>query len=149
MAAGAVDPEKTDVFGGMLPPPASLRFTQYPSADRIGQSVLITEFPFTIGRGRTTTNSLSLDEDTSVSRRHASITYENGQFMLKDENSSNGTALDGARLVPNSPVVLSDGARVMFGKGTEVVFTLGGAANGSDGGGDDRTDYINIRNANR
>lgn len=142
-----MDPEKTDVYDGIMPPLASLRFTQYPEASRVGQSVLIDEFPFTVGRGTTTTNSLSLDADTSVSRRHATITFENGQFMLSDENSSNGTTLDGARLVPNSSMVLANGVRIMFGKSTEVIFTLGGADSAPDVGADDsdRTDYINIR----
>jgi pSer/pThr/pTyr-binding forkhead associated (FHA) protein len=111
----------------------------------------VAEFPYTIGRGRSVTNHLSLDEDTSVSRRHATITYENGQFFLSDEGSSNGTALDGTRLMPNTPTLLRDGSRIMWGKNTVVIFHMSGSGfPGGDktmSGGDegDSTDYIKLR----
>ncbi|MBN1563173.1 MAG: FHA domain-containing protein, partial [Anaerolineae bacterium] len=120
----AMDPEKTDVYPGMLPPLATLQFVQYPDPTRIDQAEPITEFPYTIGRGRSVDNHLSLDEDTSVSRRHATITYENSRFYVIDKGSSNGTALDGSRIMPDTPTPLHDGARIILGKNTVVMFNI-------------------------
>ena len=44
----------------------------------------------------------------AVSRRHAHLTYRNGQWLIED-TSRNGTFLRGARLTPQSPEVLADG----------------------------------------
>jgi VWFA-related protein len=151
-----MDPEKTDVIPGSLPPLATLQFVQYPDMRRVNDSEPITEFPFTIGRGRSVTNHLSLDEDTSVSRRHAVITFENGQFLLSDEGSSNGTVVDGNRILPNTPTPLVDGTRIMFGKNTVMTFSMTSTGFPGDDrtmpGDDedeDRTDYINVRDSGR
>jgi len=59
-----------------------------------------------------------LDQDTSVSRRHATIAPRNGGFVIRDEGSSNGTFVNGAR-VSESP--LSPGDEVSIG-GTRFRF---------------------------
>jgi pSer/pThr/pTyr-binding forkhead associated (FHA) protein len=103
--------------------------------------------PFKIGRGSQEKNDLSLDEDTSVSRGHAVITYEGGQFYLADQGSSNGTMLDDVRLAPRTPTALYDGAHIVFGKGTEVTFKVSGGPQAPGRGPDidpDKTDYVNI-----
>jgi VWFA-related protein len=139
-----MDPEKTDVFPQALPPLATLLFSESPDPNRISESVPVTHFPFKIGRGTSEPNDLRLDEDTSISRRHATITYENATFYLTDENSSNGTAVDGKRLPPSMPFVLQDGARIMLGKSTVLIF--GSAGYGGDSQIDpDKTDYMNSR----
>jgi hypothetical protein len=135
----AAEAEKTDVFPGALPPLATLRFHQYPDANRIGQSAEIHELPFRIGRGATERNHLSLDNDTSISRRHANITFENGAYFLTDDGSSNGTAIDGQRLPPQTPTRLQDGARIMLGKNTVLVFHM----SGTDREDPDKTNYMN------
>jgi pSer/pThr/pTyr-binding forkhead associated (FHA) protein len=122
---------------------------QSPAAVRIGPTVQITSVPFKIGRGASEANDLSLDEDTSVSRSHAVITFQNGHFFLVDQGSSNGTQVDGTRLAPQAPFQLYDGARIALGKGTELTFKLpgGGApASGRGPGGEDpdKTDYVKI-----
>jgi hypothetical protein len=139
-----MDSEKTDIFPQALPPLATLMFTESPDTNRIGQSVPVTHFPFKIGRGTTEPNDLRLDEDTSISRRHATITYENGTFYLIDENSSNGTAIDGRRLPPATPFVLPNGARIMIGKSTVLVFESAGYDSGSQND-PDKTDYMDSR----
>ncbi len=131
------DPEKTDIFPQALPPLATLRFEQSGNGSRDGEVVPVTHFPFKIGRGSSEKNDLRLDEDTSVSRRHATITYENAAFLIADENSANGTALDGKRLAPQTPMALHDGAQIMIGKGTVLIFES--ARDDSD---PDKTDYI-------
>src|SRR5579872_4251654 len=67
--------------------------------------------PNTIGRERCDI----LLMDTTVSRRHAQITIENGLVILMDLGSRNGTQVDGTRLSPNQPVSLADGATLRFG----------------------------------
>jgi VWFA-related protein len=139
-----MDPEKTDVFPQALPPLATLMFSESPDQNRVGESVPVTHFPFKIGRGTTEPNDLRLDEDTSISRRHATITYDNATFYLTDENSSNGTAIDGKRLPPNTPMALQNGARVMIGKGTVLIFESADYGGGSQND-PDKTDYMNSR----
>jgi hypothetical protein len=131
-------------------PVATLAVSRSPAAARIGPSIQITTVPFKIGRGTTVANDLSLDEDTSVSRSHAVITYQNGHFFLVDQGSVNGTQVDGSRLAPQAPFQLYDGARITLGKGTELIFRLpgGGPAPtpGRGPGGEDldKTDYVNM-----
>jgi pSer/pThr/pTyr-binding forkhead associated (FHA) protein len=48
--------------------------------------------------GRDPSNSIVLDRDGAVSRRHASILLEAGVYYVQDNDSSNGTFLNGARV---------------------------------------------------
>lgn len=58
--------------------------------------------------------------DNSSSRRHARIRPDNGQWILEDLNSSNGTFLNGQRVV--SPTVLKHGDQIKVGS-TLLVFS--------------------------
>lgn len=58
--------------------------------------------------------------DHSASRRHAEIRPSNGAWLLADLNSSNGTYLNGQRVV--SPVTLKHGDQIKVGS-TVLVFT--------------------------
>lgn len=55
-------------------------------------------------------------EAGGVSRRHAVIREENGQWSVIDLDSTNYTRVDGQRIAPNTPTPLYDGARVQFGR---------------------------------
>ncbi len=57
-----------------------------------------------------------LVDEATVSRRHAEISYANGQFILHDLGSSNGTFVNNGRLQPASTYVLKPGDTVRFGK---------------------------------
>ncbi len=57
-----------------------------------------------------------LVDEATVSRRHAEISYANGQFILHDLGSSNGTFVNNERLQPASTYVLKPGDTVRFGK---------------------------------
>jgi hypothetical protein len=52
--------------------------------------------------------------DSEVSRRHASITWEEGQPVIRDLGSTNGTFVNGVRLT--SPRALRDGDTIGLGK---------------------------------
>jgi pSer/pThr/pTyr-binding forkhead associated (FHA) protein len=64
--------------------------------------------------GRSTGNDITLDA-TSVSRYHITISYENGQVVLRDKDSGNGTYVDGERIKPEEPVVLRGGEEIQIG----------------------------------
>jgi NAD(P)H-nitrite reductase large subunit len=54
-------------------------------------------------------------DHTSVSRFHADIAYMNGQYILRDGGSSNGTFVNDARLVPTDIHILKQDDYVRFG----------------------------------
>src|SRR6516164_1674548 len=43
-----------------------------------------------------------------VSRQHAHIYHQDGQYFLQDLGSSNGTFLNGKRLMPHAPSLLTE-----------------------------------------
>jgi hypothetical protein len=55
-------------------------------------------------------------EEGGVSRLHARIFYESGQYMLEDENSTNFTFLNRQRLAAKTPTPLHDNDEVRFGR---------------------------------
>lgn len=57
------------------------------------------------------------DPEAKVSRRHARIIKENGQYSLEDLGSTNGTFINrGRRLIPGTRQPLNDGDEVIVGK---------------------------------
>jgi hypothetical protein len=55
-------------------------------------------------------------EDGGVSRMHARIFVENGQYMLEDENSTNFTFLNRQRLNGKTPTPLHDNDEIRLGR---------------------------------
>jgi hypothetical protein len=106
-------------------PPTTLA-TDAPTAQIVnsesGEMIKISVNPFTIGRE--THNSLVLTDDL-CSRNHARIDRVNeaqgGYYQITDTGSSNGTLLNGQRLVPQQPVKLETGAQIKIGT-TEWIF---------------------------
>ncbi len=66
---------------------------------------------------------LLIDEAT-VSRRHAEISCANGQYILQDLGSSNGTFVNNAPLEPASTYVLNANDIVRFGKTVKFRFVM-------------------------
>ena len=56
-----------------------------------------------------------------VSRRHASLIFEESSVKIVDLGSQNGTTLAGRRLQPNIPVAVPDGAAVAMGPATMTI----------------------------
>lgn len=54
-----------------------------------------------LGRANSLNDYAIPDDHESVSRRHASLRRENTGWLVEDENSTNGTFLNGHRLVPH------------------------------------------------
>jgi pSer/pThr/pTyr-binding forkhead associated (FHA) protein len=53
---------------------------------------------YQVSIGRDPSNIISLVQDTSVSRRHAEIIYDNGQYILRDTGSTNGVYVNGIKV---------------------------------------------------
>ncbi|HXL79461.1 MAG TPA: FHA domain-containing protein [Pyrinomonadaceae bacterium] len=57
------------------------------------------------------------DPEAKVSRRHARITFRDGQYLLEDLGSTNGTFVNrGRRLSPGTRQALTDGDEIIVGK---------------------------------
>jgi hypothetical protein len=57
------------------------------------------------------------DPEAKVSRRHARVTFRDGQYFLEDLGSTNGTFVNrGKRLSPGTRQSLNDGDEIIVGK---------------------------------
>jgi FHA domain-containing protein/zinc ribbon protein len=66
------------------------------------------------------------DPEAKVSRRHARISMQNGQYVIEDLGSTNGTFVNrGRRLKPGERQPLNDGDEIIVGK-TFLRFRLAG-----------------------
>ncbi len=93
-----------------------------PGADGSARSRLVSigssnsrEYPLdkqTVAIGSHPSNDVVLD-DTTVSRRHATITRKLGRFELADLGSTNGTFVNGGRV--RKPIALKRGDEIKFG----------------------------------
>lgn len=74
----------------------------------------MTEPPITIGRSRKCDVRV---ENESVSKVHGSIGFDvdRGDFVVVDDNSRNGTRVNGNSLEPGVPAVVYAGAQLSFG----------------------------------
>lgn len=61
---------------------------------------------FTIGKSQN--NDYSISDNRAISRRHATIHYENGIYTIVDTGSTNHTYVNGNQIEPYSSVVLKD-----------------------------------------
>jgi pSer/pThr/pTyr-binding forkhead associated (FHA) protein len=82
-----------------------------------GQIFELSKSEITVGRD--ITNDFVVN-DAEVSRKHAKLTLEGDHYKIEDLNSTNGTYIDGQRLI--GPHVLAVGEIIMFGDNVGVVF---------------------------
>ncbi|NWF67749.1 MAG: FHA domain-containing protein [Chloroflexi bacterium] len=69
----------------------------------------------TISVGRSTGNTIALETDT-ISRYHFSlIRDDSGAVYITDQESVNGTYVDGVKLVANQPTLLQGGEEILIG----------------------------------
>lgn len=87
-----------------------------PSLTLAGTEELAEEYYFiqpVVNVGRGATNDLLLNNDT-VSSHHARLTFNLNQWWLQDLNSTNGTYINGQRLLTST--VLTTGDMIGFGE---------------------------------
>jgi predicted component of type VI protein secretion system len=69
--------------------------------------------------GRDSSNAVAIN-DAEVSRKHARLTFQGGKYVLEDLGSTNGTFVNGQRLV--NAAVLKSGDVVSFGEQIVLMF---------------------------
>ncbi len=69
--------------------------------------------------GRNDTNAISIKDDPLVSRKHACIEHINGNYLLSDLGSTNGTYLNNHPVSKNQKAALKPGDVIRIGK-TEI-----------------------------
>lgn len=100
------------------------------SGSRSGQRETVTAGRTTIGRHPSNGVRFDPEKDRDVSSRHAELSLVNGQWMLKDTGSTNGTFVNGTRLA--GEVILADGDVISFGaEGPRAEVRLSGAVAGT------------------
>jgi pSer/pThr/pTyr-binding forkhead associated (FHA) protein len=82
-----------------------------------GREILLSDTSITIGRLQDSDVSLA---DRLVSRRHAVIQKERGQWMIRDAGSRNGTFVNGKRI--SDPHILRDGDEIQIGLDFKAVY---------------------------
>ena len=98
-------------YGGPMPGMAAIGQLVGAEGPYAGQVFALPAANSTVGRE--TTSDIVLSADTTISRTHARLVNEGGNFVVYDNGSSNGTFVNGMRL--SSPVVLAPGDIVQFG----------------------------------
>jgi diguanylate cyclase (GGDEF)-like protein len=87
------------------------------AGSNVGEMYRLEEGETFLGRGQTATVKLI---DDGISRRHARIVQQNGEVLIEDLKSSNGTIVNGA---PVSMQLLKDGDKIRLGSTTILKFT--------------------------
>ncbi|WP_078411737.1 FHA domain-containing protein [Priestia abyssalis] len=81
-----------------------------------GEVIPLYSVPITLGRkGKEWEPNISFN-NAFVSRQHASIYYENGQYYIKDLNSKHGTYLNEQFIEPNHSVPLKESDKISLAK---------------------------------
>ena len=117
LTAGATVAADSSVAVATIENPAHL--TLRTDSGEMLQEFVLEKPEFAIGRAPS--SDILLSKDKLTSRRHATIRYENGVYILSDERSANGTFVNGQQLEEKTPYKLQDGDRVAIGE-YEMIF---------------------------
>lgn len=77
---------------------------------RNGECIKIDQNIATLGSGNNV--ECRIADNKAISRRHATISRENGTYYIVDNHSSNGTWVNGNRLIPEKAVEISNDALI-------------------------------------
>ena len=77
--------------------------------------VQINRFPFTVGRKREFCD-YAIEDDTSISTQHLTISLRDGRAYIRDNGSVNGTRINDKPIPPNTNVLLPSGASIRIGR---------------------------------
>ena len=127
-APAVQSPSKVQVFSPSAPPgetcllgpDARQTAGLYGTGIYRGEQISLSELPCVVGKNRGYVDQVL--NDSSVSRMHARFSLDrDGKMNVRDLNSSNGTWVNGERLVPNESRTLQQGDHVCLGR-MEFVF---------------------------
>lgn len=77
------------------------------------REIPITETPFLIGKYNTTLHlHYAIYDNNKVSRNHATILFDSGRYFVRDNQSRNGTKVNGKPVLPLQPAELKDGDEI-------------------------------------
>jgi pSer/pThr/pTyr-binding forkhead associated (FHA) protein len=102
---------------------------------RSDSGAVLQEYPldkFEMSIGRAPGSDILLSKDKLTSRRHATIHYENGEYILRDERSANGTFVNGQQLEEMTPHTLKDNDHLGIGEHELVFHAYNSGASGVD-----------------
>ena len=99
---------------GLLRECNSLTPALVPARDPSKQPLLITHFPFVVGKSLSYADGKI--DDSFISRVHCRFDKKGDVHTLVDLSSTNGTELGGELLTPNIPYVIHEGDEVKLGK---------------------------------
>lgn len=91
---------------------------------------IVQEYPLDkleISIGRAPNSDILLSKDKLTSRRHATVHYEHGQYVLRDERSANGTFVNGQQIEEMVPLVLKNDDHIGIGE-HELIFRAYGTS---------------------
>lgn len=75
-----------------------------------GERYVVNKWPFTIGRVGT---DIEINE-SYISKIHTILVYKDGKYIIADNDSTNGTKVNGILLKPKVPVVLHSGYKILI-----------------------------------
>src|SRR6185312_3673941 len=97
---------------------------------RSDNSEIVQEYPLDkleISIGRAPNSDILLSKDKLTSRRHATVHYEHGQYVLRDEHSANGTFVNGQQIEEMVPLALKNDDHIGIGE-HELIFRAYGTS---------------------
>ncbi len=81
---------------------------------KTGEKIYIDKDTFKIGKSKIHAD-YSIENNTAISRVHVVIIRRNGVCYMEDNNSTNGTFVDGSRLEPGREILLKANMNIILG----------------------------------
>ena len=105
------DPEKSEAPAPEAPAePAKPHFVR----EKTGEKIFIDKEEFKIGKSKVHSD-YSIENNSAISRVHVIVIKRDEDCFLKDNDSTNGTYVDGDRLEPGREVQLKENMEIKFG----------------------------------
>ncbi len=76
--------------------------------------------------GRAGSDDVLLDQDSSISRHHALLKYEDDRYLIYDQRSASGVFVNGEKLTDETGRALVNGDHILIGN-YELIFRWSGA----------------------
>lgn len=111
----------SQVSGGSSVPTSTAMLTLVEPAGNAFK-LSIAKSPFSVGRDAAAQGQIPLDKGLGVSSVHATFIYTNNAWHVRDDNSTNGTFVNGRKLAKGEQAMLDKGAVIGFGPRVKMRF---------------------------